>query len=362
VEALTVTENGRYAEEGKAYNPVFVEVPAPAPGEWVRPSDWPDIDALANQEDGERDCLYLTYDLRKTEGYGWIGLYGKTADATAWTVERGHISGGAFVADETHSVNSNAKFRQTLDDTDGDVQLWRVTSAGHLTEFGFVTNSATTSEAFQNMLQPCVQRAGYLPWRSVAPINIGYYDSQICNSTTWLERDAAAFGTKVAVTSLRAHWSNCYNLQSVDVSRWDTSLWAVTNIQDMCLDCTSLREIDFSGLDVSGWNLASASSTFSTCGVLHTIKGFGRIETAASINHVNFLQGNYDLQTFDGFRFRTSTNIAICMDLTPDSLVAILTALPEVSTSQTLTLWQANKLKLSAAQIAIATGKGWTVA
>lgn len=27
VEALTVTENGRYAEEGKAYNPVLVEVP-----------------------------------------------------------------------------------------------------------------------------------------------------------------------------------------------------------------------------------------------------------------------------------------------------------------------------------------------
>ena len=331
-------------------------------GEWVRPDDWPDIDALANLEDGERDCLYLTYDLRKTQGYGWIGLYGKTKNATAWTVERGHIGDGVFVADETHSVNSNTKFRKTLDDSDGDVQLWRVTSTGHLTDFGFVTNSATTSQAFQNTTQPCVQRSGYLPWRSAAPIGIGNYDSQICNSTTWLERDAAAFGTKAAVTSLRAHWSRSYNLQSVDVSKWDTSLWAVTDIRDMCLNCVSLKTINFSGLDKSGWAVQYAGQVFQSCGSLRMIKGFSDIPTAASLNNVNFLNAAFNVQDFNGFRFRANFSLGDGLNLTADSLVAILTALPEVSTTQTVTLGASNKLKLSASDIAIATAKGWTVA
>ena len=44
-----------------------------------------------------------------------------------------------------------------------------------------------------------------------------------------------------------------------------------------------------------------------------------------------------------------------------DSLTATLGRLPTV-TNQTITLGQTNKLKLTAAEIAVATQKGWTVA
>lgn len=48
--------------------------------------------------------------------------------------------------------------------------------------------------------------------------------------------------------------------------------------------------------------------------------------------------------------------------LTVDSLVNILNALPTANGSRTVTIGSTNKNKLSAAQLAIATDKGWTVA
>ena len=47
--------------------------------------------------------------------------------------------------------------------------------------------------------------------------------------------------------------------------------------------------------------------------------------------------------------------------LTVDSLVSIFNALPVASGSRTVTIGSTNKNKLSAAQLAIATNKGWTV-
>lgn len=360
VEPLSVTANGTYtAPSGKAYSPVTVAVDT---DEWQRPSDWPDIDALADLEDGDRDCLYLTYDLRKTPGYGWIGLYGKTADSTAWTLERGHVSNGAFVADETYTVNSNAKYRQTLDSADGDVQLWRVTSTGRLTDFGFVTKSTTVSENYDNVLQPCVDRAGILPWRINAPFSVGNYDSTYCNATRWMQHDAAAFGTKVEVTSIRGHWSNAFSLQSIDLSKWDTSLWAVTEMRDFCYKAYSLKNIDISNLDTSGWEIENASTALSYCSSLRTAKGFAKIPTSTNCSAINIINTTESLEFFDGFSFRANYNLTSAASLTPDSLVSILTALPETQTTLTLTIGQNNLLKLTAEQIAIATGKGWTVA
>ena len=40
---------------------------------WVRPQEYPDLDSItigANE-----NVVYLTYDLRKTVGYGWIGIW-----------------------------------------------------------------------------------------------------------------------------------------------------------------------------------------------------------------------------------------------------------------------------------------------
>lgn len=243
----------------------------PTTEEWERPNDWPDIDALANEITGDQDCLYLTYDLRKTPGYGWIGVYATTSDKTSWTVDRGHISNGEFVSDATFSVAHGNYFRQTLDDTYGNVQLWKVSSAGHIVTFGFCANTSTTVSNFNNNMQPCVQRAGTLPWckRWAGTIGTGY--NATSGGTIWLQRDAIVPGKLAVVTDLSNCWQNCYSLQSLDLSKWDTSNWAVTLLSSCWNNCYLIKNIDISKWDTRNWAVTNLSNCWSSCFSLETL-------------------------------------------------------------------------------------------
>ena len=84
---------------------------------WVRPQEYPDLDALYDTIGDDESCVYLTYDLRKTPGVGWIGIYSYGA---TYYVERGHVENGTFVADESTQMSSYGYFRQALDSTNGD--------------------------------------------------------------------------------------------------------------------------------------------------------------------------------------------------------------------------------------------------
>ena len=91
--------------------PVVIEGGLPSP--WVRPSDWPDLDSI--EMDDDFDGLYLTYDLRKTPGYGWIGLYVEMRAKTEhFFVQRGHLESGVFVADESYEKTNTQYFRQSF--------------------------------------------------------------------------------------------------------------------------------------------------------------------------------------------------------------------------------------------------------
>ena len=359
----------------------------PETGEWERPVDWPDIDALAAQIVGDVDCVYLTYDLRKTPGYGWIGLYAETADNSAWTAERGHIENGAFVADETISTASKGYLRRALVDAEGSVQIWRISSTGHITAIGFCPNTGTNADNYQNNLQPCVQRAGTLPWcvRWAGSVGVNY--NFTCGGTMWLERDALKPGKNAVVKDLSSCWNACYSLQSLDVSGWDTTNWAVTNLSYCWNSCYSLQSLDLSGwdttnwavtdlsycwascyslqsLDVSGWDttnwaVTNNSSMFASCQNLRALKIPDFHYTASNNN--NYSPNLPNLETFNGDGLMVNHSYNAALKLTVASLVAIIAKLPTVKAARTLTLGQ-NKLKLTAEQIAVATQKGWTVA
>ena len=332
----------------------------PATGQWERPIDWPDIDALSAQIVGDQDCLYLTYDLRKTPGYGWIGLYAKTADSSAWTAERGHIENGAFVADDAIQTASNDYLREPLDSENGNVQLWRVTSTGHITQIGFATNTDTNAQNYQNNMQPCVQRAGTLPWCASWFGTVSASYTHICGGTMWLERDALVPGKLATVTSVSNCWLNCYSLQSLDVSGWDTSGWAVTSLNNCWSSCYSLQSLDLSEWDTSGWAVTDTRNIFAGCIALKTLKTPATLGTTTGANN-NGVPNVANLETFTGYSMYVDHSYNSALKLTPQSLVNIIDRLPTVTSAKTLTLGM-NKLKLTAAQIAVATGKGWTVA
>ena len=400
----------------------------PETGEWERPADWPDLDILAAQVADDADCVYLTYDLRKTPGYGWIGVYvqHEKNDNPYW-VERGHIEGGAFVVDESHeqiSTSSSAAtstrfFRQALDDADGNVQIWRVRSDSHIIRFGFCCNSTVSAENLQNNVQPCVEKAGKLPYVRDLSSSINT-TTGACMGTIWLERDAMVAGKRSRVTRLDYCWSACYSLQSLDVSGWDTTGWAVTSLAACWSACYSLQSLDVSGWDTTGWAVTSLTYCWQNCYSLQSLDvsgwdttgwavtslyqcwgglrslprldisgwdtrrwavtdtrdiftnpestGLRELLTPASFgivaNQAN-ASGNpniQNLETFTGWAIYVNHSYNQAWKLTTQSLVNIIDRLPTVTAARTLTLGQTNKLKLTAAQIAVATQKGWTIA
>ena len=242
---------------------------------WSRPLNWPDLDSLTLPNDF--DGFYMTYDLSKTDGYGWIGLYVDTTITASpnntYTIERGHISNGAFVADYSTTQARNTYFRQTLDANDGTIQLWRVISNGHIKRFGFVPNTGTNAQNMHNYLQPCVERKGVLPYVTSCASTCGTTNSYVCEGTAWLEKDNLVIGTSAKVTSLSGMYQNCYRLRRVNLN-WDTSGWNVGNLGAMFTNCYVLDDdqFDFSSWDTSNWVTTNVSSMFAYCLRLRTAR------------------------------------------------------------------------------------------
>ena len=237
--------------------PIDISIHMDEYGNWVRPSDYPDLDSITIADDF--DGVYLTYDLRKNSGFdSWIGVY-CTLSSGSYDVQRGHLSGGAFVVDETYTHTSDQIARYTLDPTNGNVQLWRVVSTGHITRFAFTTNTTGNSTSLANNVQPCVERVGQLLYLTDMSSSIGTNaTTSLCYGTQWMERDAVV--VKGAVSSLGYTWQQCYSLQSLDLSGWDTQNWTVTTLGYTWYQCYSLQSLDLSGWDTQNWTVTDRKS------------------------------------------------------------------------------------------------------
>lgn len=252
--------------------PVVIEGGLPSP--WVRPSDWPDLDSI--EMDDDFDGLYLTYDLRKTPGYGWIGLYVEMRAKTEhFFVEHGHLESGVFVADESHELTNTQYFRQYLDEADGDVQLWRVYAPeGHIIACRFVTDTATNANNQNNMAQPCVERVGQLRHiTKLASDSMSTGSNYVTWGTIWLERCACKIGGDGNCTSMASSYHDCWSLRELDLSGWDTSNWVLTRIDGLFSYCYRLETVDLSYFDTSKWKVTGFNSMFNCCYALREIRG-----------------------------------------------------------------------------------------
>ena len=246
---------------------------------WTRPSSWPDLDTVTIPSDF--NGLYLTYDLTKTPGQSFIGLYVLTSgNGSTYTVERGHLSNGTFVSDYS-TVQSSAYFRASLSETNGTVQLWRVTSSSPITRFGHVASTDSTSTMFYNMLQPCVERKGRLPnvTNTSSYTSVRYNVDDVAFGTFWLEKDDIDIGASSVVTTLAAMYYRCYRLTEVNTD-WDTSAWKVTACNSMFDSCSRLREIDLSSWDTSGWKVTTTGYMFSNCASVQEITGLSDLDVS----------------------------------------------------------------------------------
>lgn len=277
---------------------------------WERPNQYPNLDNILI-EDNE-DVIYLTYDLRKTTGYGWIGLYIQNVVSNSYfIIQRGHLENNVFIADEAFRQSSNASstryFRQKLNETDGLVQLWRIRTEDKIIRWGFVTSAATTAASIQNNLQPCVEYRANLNnvtnFSSQISTNAGY----LIEGTVWLEKVAISGGKTGVVTTLASMFSGCLNLQEIDFDNLDTSKWKVTTLAYAFANCRALRSLDLSTWDTELWSVTSLYQTFLWCCSLKEIKGIENFNTT-NWGITTFYQAfanchslrNLDLSNWDG--------------------------------------------------------------
>ena len=128
----------------------------------------------------------------------------------------------------------------------------------------------------------------------------------------------------------------------------------VTNMKSMLRYCGSLTSIPL--LDTS--NVTNMSYMFNYC---RSIISIPAMDTSNVTDMSYMFSSCRNLETIHMHGMKVSFNISESTKFTRESLVEILNNLATVTTSPTLTMGSTNLAKLTDADKAIATGKGWTL-
>ena len=188
------------------------------------------------------------------------------------------------------------------------------------------------------------------------------------------------------VTSFFALFDNSQKVNTIDVSKWDTSSatnmeWMfcrinvthldvsnfdtsnVTNMHAMFIGNSSLIQLDVSNFDTSNvLNIDTMFSYFKVCEELN-ISGLN-LERCTSMKNT-FMNSSFKVIRCDGLRLPNidMSNIGLndSTELTVDSIVGLLNALPQSDKGYSFQIGSVNIAKLTDEQKAIATNKGWTL-
>lgn len=165
------------------------------------------------------------------------------------------------------------------------------------------------------------------------------------------------------VTTCGSMFSGCSSLKDVDIGVWDTSNWPVTSLYGMFSDCRAIEEIDLSDWDTTKFAVTDSRNFVAYAQHLKRLILPEEFHLANVANAVLGMDEYHSMEYFSGIdNCRGTVYFRYSYRLSHDSLISILNRLKTVSSTQTLSLGQTNRLKLTAAEIAIATEKGWTVA
>ena len=343
-------------------------------GKWVRPAEWPDLDAFTYGEDE----LYMTFDASDRIDDPHCSF---TISGAAYTVE---ING------QTWTKLAGTTFTYAFTQADGTYPLVHVKAEGHIAAFYFSTYTidGRTYTARQNSL---VERVG----------DVYNYGNNNAWSTLYLEREkvlrhactSSSSGlsetwsgccslqsldlsgwntTGWAVTSLAYTWYSCYSLQSLDLSGWDTTGWAVTSLTQTWYCCYSLQSLDLSSWDTTGWAVKDLQRTFTSMISLRSldvsaidmskITSWGNSSYPSATHRMitTFKCGESNYGKFAPTSY-VYLNISLSNMLTRESLLEFGKMLGTVTTKHYLVMGSMLSNKLTTEEKAEITAKGWTI-
>lgn len=285
-------------------------------------------------------------------------------------LERGHIENNIFVVDESETfTDQNLDIRKNLDITNGVVQLWRVRpSLATGLQYCNTTNVySDVSNSYSQ--QPVVEIRGKFDngvnlsagnrsfgTRYVKSISLDFGANEnimyLANQSYWLER-LVINGTG-KITNISFAFNNIQNpyvldfLNNMDLSACE---YARNPFGDAIIDMLDLSQTGFNTQD------ANVQSYF--------LYGNPRIRVL-NLSNIDFgvnmvLNNQFCQEYYPPKLYESNIILNNATSLSKSSLLRIIDALPETTTTVTLTIGSINMMKLTDAEIAIATEKGWTV-
>lgn len=184
--------------------------------------------------------------------------------------------------------------------------------------------------------------------------------------------DLSNFDTR-NVTQMVAMFQSCNRLTSIDFSNWNTS--NINNMSSMFSYMGSIQTIDITDFDTS--NVTDMNNMFASDRSLVTLRTNANCESCSNFtsifdwtSNLTNLSGFYNIgkaypTTATANTSQYSFSVVSCTKLTHDSLIDIIDGLYDIASAgvatQQLILGTANINKLTSAEIAIATNKGWAV-
>ena len=314
-------------------------------GEWVRPEGWTDLDALTYGEDE----LYMTFDASDRIDDSHCAF---TINGTSYTVE---------IGSQSWQMEADSTFSHAFTADDGTYPLVHVKADGHITMFRFATY-AVDGKSYSIMQNPLVERVGDV---------YDYGDSDYGWGTYYLEREKVK---RHACTQglLSNTYQNCYSLQSLDLSGWDTSGWAVTSLAYTFYYCYSLQSLDLSGWDTSGWNVTDMQRTTYIMRACRSLD-ISSLDMSRVTNWGNSSYPNVTEKMLTDFKcgennygkFAPTSYVYLRINssplLTRESLLEFAKMLGTVTTKHYFVIGSELSNKLTTAEKAEITAKGWTI-
>ncbi len=375
---ISITENGTTTEDVAAYAnaEITVNVSGDQPvmhGYWTRPSNWPNYESLHMENDPTNCCVYLTYDTRPNKsGILSVGLVIYTAPAG--TIARiGRIENGEFTPIRTLTRStSSPNFLETFFPSDDDYVAVEL-------NLNNVSSGRITFQTDRGVIDSCVEVYGRPGNVAFMDYNTAYYGSfgPFIQSVTLLDYETA---TSPSISSFYSYakslqyinlsdfvltrqsmdYSSFARLPQIESLVFPESVPDATNISSAFSGAVNLLTLDLSMIDVS--SVTNFANAFYMCVLLNVLNISGW-DMQSATNTTNMFTSCSRLTSLvtNGTKIYTSFSVSPT-SLDHDSLVGLLNALQPVTATQTITLGATLQAKLTNAEIAIATEKGWTVA
>lgn len=373
--------------------------------EWVRPSEYPNYDYIDRTD---MEAVFFTYDCRYAKSkpdildYSAITVF--VPSSGKYKLDRGYIDEDGFHVIDTQQYTSGTSAQLTLpNDIDAnDYIVYRVTAVGgtsaHITVLTFGQYPGT-QQSNTSLCQRCVEIYGRLPYVTSLTFGCLYLESfdvidciAITNlSNAWngcrrLQKFNVSGWNTSNLTNVSYAWNYCVSLKKLDLSGWNTA--KIENLDNTWTDCQSLEDLNLSGwnvskinsayytwarcmmlknLNLSGWaNIKPTriTSAWYNCYVLEglDLSGWNMSNVTDTTSSSNVWSSCYFLRDLQFTAMYVSFSLSNSTMLSDESLASVISSLPTVTTSKTLTLGNKLKNRLTTAQITSATEKGWSIA